>query len=278
MSCTLEELHQAHYEMLCTFADYCEQHSIVYSLHWGTLLGAVRHNNIIPWDDDVDVAMSIENFKKLCDCVKKDPIDGIFLQWIDTDNQYPKYFAKLRKNGTYMAESYLENLDIHQGIWIDIFIYVNKPDSKFGVLYQELLLRYFIFLCHSLLYSGKLTFIKKESSLIKFLKENLSTFIIFVFKKLFNDDFINKKRNKIFNKISKTGKKNSKYVREIDLGVQSDIKRLRSLYEPTVFHEFGNTKLRIPENYDQMLKSCYGDDYMTPIVTHSHVDLENIQL
>ncbi|MBE6546240.1 MAG: LicD family protein [Ruminococcaceae bacterium] len=62
----LHHIHDGLFEIMIAIDDLCEKHGIGYFLDSGTLLGAVRHQDFIPWDDDADLAMTRDNFEKFC--------------------------------------------------------------------------------------------------------------------------------------------------------------------------------------------------------------------
>ena len=59
----MNPLHKEIYMLLCEIDDICREHGIVYYLHAGSVIGAVRHGGMIPWDDDADVMMTAENYQ-----------------------------------------------------------------------------------------------------------------------------------------------------------------------------------------------------------------------
>lgn len=61
----LDKVHEIGYEMLKEFDQVCRAHGVQYFLNYGSCLGAVRHKGFIPWDNDVDVCMTRENYEKL---------------------------------------------------------------------------------------------------------------------------------------------------------------------------------------------------------------------
>ena len=61
----LEKLRNVYYEMLDEVFSIADRHNIPVFLCAGTLLGAIRHKDFIPWDNDVDVVMFRSDFEKL---------------------------------------------------------------------------------------------------------------------------------------------------------------------------------------------------------------------
>ena len=61
----IEHTHAQLLELLITFDGFCQEKDIKYTLHGGSLLGAIREKGFIPWDDDLDVAMTRQEYEKL---------------------------------------------------------------------------------------------------------------------------------------------------------------------------------------------------------------------
>jgi len=119
---TLREHQKALYILLGEFDRVCRKLQIPYFLFAGTLLGAVRHQGFIPWDDDLDVIMRREDYDRF---FREAPgvldTERFFLQQEFTDH-WPMFFSKLRLNGTACLEKYYpKDPDSHQGVYMDIF-------------------------------------------------------------------------------------------------------------------------------------------------------------
>lgn len=107
-------------DMLKDFDALCRRHDIKYWLSSGTCIGAVRHGGFIPWDDDVDVEMLPEDYKKLLSVFSED--ERYVLQTIDSDPYYAISFSKFRDKHSRLSElSGLSRFSSYSGAFIDIF-------------------------------------------------------------------------------------------------------------------------------------------------------------
>ena len=71
---TTPEIRKRLLDILIVFREFCHENNLNFYLCAGTLLGAVRHGGFIPWDDDIDVAMLRDNYDKLLDIARDNPI------------------------------------------------------------------------------------------------------------------------------------------------------------------------------------------------------------
>lgn len=109
-------------EMVKVLDKICKKHDIPYFLYGGTLLGAIRHNGFIPWDDDLDVALRRKDYLRLMKVLPHELPDHIALQTNKTDKNYFYFFAKLRDKKSLLDEgNYYEEFFKYRGIFIDIF-------------------------------------------------------------------------------------------------------------------------------------------------------------
>lgn len=116
---TREEVHAELRRILGEFVTFCENHDLRYFLAYGSLLGAVREGDIIPWDDDMDVLMPRPDYDRFLDLYSEADHPGFFL-FAPGSGGYPSSWAKLVSLRTkfeatdhYFPEDY--------GVFMDVF-------------------------------------------------------------------------------------------------------------------------------------------------------------
>lgn len=127
---TLRKVQLIQLEMLQEVDRICKKCEIHYNIIAGTLLGAVRHDGYIPWDDDADVAMLREEYEKFRRACKTE-LDKSRFYFQDHRNTkgYRWGYGKLRRKHTLFLREFQEHMPYKQGIFIDIFPLDGVPDN-----------------------------------------------------------------------------------------------------------------------------------------------------
>lgn len=132
MDAGLRKLQMTQLEILQIVDEFCKTHHLRYSLYAGTLLGAVRHQGFIPWDDDLDICMPREDYDRLIELWPKQGLFGCFLQNKENAPGFSQSFSKIRKAHTTFLQREDKAGAYHTGIFIDIFPIDRIPSSWFS--------------------------------------------------------------------------------------------------------------------------------------------------
>jgi len=214
-------------EILIEVDKICKKYDINYWLDSGTLLGAVRHKGFIPWDDDLDISMSIDDYYKFIKIAQGELPTYMQLQTKEIEKDFPYDFAKIRDNRGKIIEEHEKNKNVtyNQGIFIDIIPVIFIKDLCFyKVLYK------FNFLVIKLFSYKYLNINKIRQFLIK----------------------IHDKMHSINNKtVIRSGRftELNFYIRKEDL---FPLKKI----------QFENYDFYIPNKPEEYLKSLYGNNFM----------------
>lgn len=123
---SLEDIQRELYKILKYLKKICEENNLSYFLNGGTLLGAIRHQGFIPWDDDVDVVMPFNDYKKMIDIVRQ---EGIY----DINNNETRHSFKYGYSQIINPAIFRQKIGfpIHprKNLFIDIFPIYSVPDD-----------------------------------------------------------------------------------------------------------------------------------------------------
>ncbi|MBQ2890174.1 MAG: LicD family protein [Clostridia bacterium] len=119
------------YEIFIEFDRVCQKHGLRYSMEGGTLLGAVKFGDFVPWDDDIDVIMVREDYEKFLKVAPKELDGKFFLQSFNSMKQFPLSYAKLCYDGTKICDyAYSHIKEMNHGVFMDIFPVDNVIPEK----------------------------------------------------------------------------------------------------------------------------------------------------
>lgn len=248
-----EEVKKVQVEILLEFDRICKENNIHYNLYYGTLLGAVRHKGFIPWDDDIDVAMTRENYNKFLEVYSQQIDEKYFVQNYESDPNFFRTFTRVRKNKTIYKQRHYKDLDIHHGIFIDVFPFdgVDQNKNKETLRYKYL---YFLRRLNIIKHFG----VDKNASRVKKAAQNL-----------INQVIPNLKFNQYLTKVmTRKNNMNTGYINDInDVSEYNSFEKYlikKEDFLDSILMDFEGHQFPIPSKYDKYLKRAYGDYMKLP--------------
>lgn len=241
---TLRDAHEEMLEILKEFHAFCEKYEITYFLDFGTLLGAIRHKGFIPWDDDVDISMPINDYERFCSLYSK--YGKYYFDSIDQpESAYPALHSLSKiKSREIVTEYHHYPVWAVTGVCVEIFPLCAYPSDE----------------------KGQFAFQKEFEEFGNGWKENV---VIPYGSEAFNrgkylamyDDMKKMLRRYPY---GDTGSVSPAYF-SVPNKIASENRAIpQEYYSKAMLADFEGEKFYVPEQYDALLKIWYGDYMKLP--------------
>lgn len=250
---SFEEVQSLGYELLKEFDTFSKEHGLTYFLSGGSCLGAIRHQDFIPWDDDIDVCMLRKDYDKLLSIVKRHreiPGKEEFKFFLPLDQNYIYPYAKLVNTDTIVYEK-----DIQQkfatGVWMDIFPMDVWPDDK-KELKRIMQKHNFYKMMNKIYVAGNLSSVKKK--------------ILAIIGKAGYKLLFPKKDYLYWNRkiIELVRPCNGTYVGDRIWPVKDKEFFSKKVFEKPVYKKFRDQEFPVPAGYEEYLTKMYGNYMQLP--------------
>lgn len=249
-------------QMLRDVDSVCSRHGIPYTLGGGSCLGAVRHQGFIPWDDDLDINMTREGYRRFAEACGAELQEKYWLHDCERTPGYDLAFPRLRLKGTTVRTR--DDFDNQEcGVYIDIFVIDNAPSNALlrnahGFISMVLGFAYSCrrFAAHVADY---LSLVEGDAAATSAFKKKILIGKLLSFRPVESWTRAWDRWN------SRCHDENSSHV-TIPVGRKHYFGelQLRSDYFPVSHGSFGDLTVPLPKNTDVYMRSLYGEGYMTP--------------
>ena len=239
----IDEIKEVELGVMDYIHNICKEKGINYSLAYGSLLGAVRHKGFIPWDDDLDIALKRDEYDKLYQAILEDN-NSIYkvVSW-ENDSRYPYPFYRVYDSRTVYENNYIQN-DIELGICVDVFPFDDYKDVNKEITKLDMYRRLSVYTLYG---------IRNKEAGIK----NIVRYLMLVVFRLTRVKTWNKK----LNDCSRVPV-NSEYIDYLMESKKYSTKIDTKALDEVIECKFEDRVYNIPKDYDHILTTIYGSDYM----------------
>lgn len=241
--------------ILNIIVNICEAEGFRYYLMYGTLIGAIRHKGLIPWDDDIDIMMPQNDYEKLLAFLQKNEIPNIKVFNSQSVKEYPYMITRISDTRYIIDVENEQNYGL--GAFIDIYPFYGLGETKEEALSLGLK-------------GDRLSSACYQATRLKYKVENtkkwyrkLLKFPLFLIAKLIGKNYFQKKLFELTKKCKEYD--SSKYVGCVVWlsGGKKDIFQ-RKWFEDSIDVEMEGRKYKVPAKYDDILTHIYGDYMKLP--------------
>lgn len=240
-------------EIFKIVAQLCDENNIHYFAIGGSCIGAVRHNGFIPWDDDIDIAIPIEEFDNFLKIMEKKLPNNLKIRSASRVKHFSNMFVKIIDiNTTFIEQEEYEFIDAYKGVFVDIMPISGIPENKLKQRYFSLKLRILSFFNYLIRYPRK----NMQNNLKKilwdlafFIRKNVSY-------KYFSDKYYEVLKNYPFY--------TSKYIGYVWVKLEENLIFEQEYFKERIKIPFEDIEMFCPKGWHEYLTKQFGDYMKLP--------------
>lgn len=262
---------QVELEALKELASVANDYDIKFYLRGGSVMGAIKYDGFIPWDDDVDIAVPRSDYNKLIGVLSGDWSDKFWMASYLNGDEIHSYFPRILLKEDYRKKLGIQTNNLLGRTIIDVLPLDGVPSTKIGRFiykYEVMVLR---------LLAALWTYNVRETVMIHSGKKQriMKLLTSIGIHKMYTQNQVYAALDKIYSKVSF---ENATWAGTITGSAFDKELFPAEIFGDGVFHKFEDAEFRVPEKYDLYLKQIYGENYATfePEFKKNHTESKRI--